>query len=661
MNKDERYMYCARRITSIQNDYAMLNEERRQAHKYYRGDSDIVEVIKDRSKATTTDLMDTIEWAMPAILESLAGSDNFIRIEPVSEEDSVAADYQNLLVEHQLRERNNWYLICHDWIKDALLMKIGAIKYQWVVKDERIPKEYEGLTEMEYREIASRPDVEVVEVEEKIITEEQVEPETGALIQPRESVYRLKVNYVVHDEYPKLEVVPPEDFGINIDAKSVDEAEFVFHRSRLKKWQVEELYGKGVLENLQPGNDLSGLLKMLGVEQSRLEDLAPFHDFWDKDTESYIVYECYYRDDDGTPRITTICGNVVLLDEENKYRRPPFACITPVKMSHRLLGMSIYDLLKQIQSLRTVLLRQIVDNLYQSNFRRYFVDPERVNLQDYLNTNVTNAAIRTKGDPRVAVMPEMKAPLPAEVFQFWELLQLERDYHSGVPRSYQGVIPSVIHRTARGLNQQFQLASQRIQSLTRLIAEMGLKDLIKSMIDMNIMFMTKKTSLRHLNKWVEITPDNIIGRFDIKITVGLGVPSKENIIVQCQQLLGIYAQLFRAGIPVVNAQNVFNLMKQMLDAMGLKNSGDFITDPKVVERLSQIYLLLMQLAGNNPQIMQPVAETMLLMGVPVKELQAQVASAMTPEQTGSEAPTQAAQPIQPHAPRTTPQGRGFYP
>lgn len=655
MTREERQQFCVNQIRRIQNEMAMLNADREEALRFYRSDPTIVEIIKDRSQITTNDLADTVEWAMPALLEIFAGNDEFISVEPAQEEDVEAAKFQDLLINYQIRERNNWYMICQDWIKDCLMMKIGAIKYKWHKEREHIDKEYDDLNEMEYQRIINQPNAEILEMEEKIEQPEVVNPLTNELVAPRVSKYRVKVRYIIEDEYPKLEVIPPEDFGINITARSVEEADFVYHRTRLKKWQIAQIYGPEFIDEIIGGKDIGGWQK--SVEQARFEDISSYYD---KDKDEYIVYECYFRDDDGTPRIMTLCGNSILLDEENKYRKPPFACITAIKMSHRLMGLSFYDILKNIQRLRTVLLRQIVDNLYQSNFRRYFIDPERVNLNDYLNTNVTNAAIRVKGDPRFSVMPEQKAPLPPEVFQFWELLQIERDYHSGVPRSYQGVMPSVVHRTARGQQQQVQLASQRIQSMARLIAEMGLKPLIKSMIDMNIMFLNKKVSTRYLNKWIEISPDNIIGKFDIKVNVGLGVPSKDSIIVQCQQLLGIYAQIFKAGLPVVNANNVYNVLKEMLNAMGLKNTGDFITDPGVITRLGQLYIFLIQAVGQDQALLQQITETMAMAGVPVQEIQAQIASAMTPEQIGSEAPTQATQPIQPIAPRTTPEGRGFY-
>jgi hypothetical protein len=197
--------------------------------------------------------------------------------------------------------------------------------------------------------------------------------------------------------------------------------------------------------------------------------------------------------------------------------------------------------------------------------------------------------------------------------------------------------------------------------MARIIAEIGIKPLVSDIIDLNIKFLKKKTAIRYLNEWIEINPDNLVGKFDISVNVGLGVPDKQSIIVQDQQLLGIYSQLFRAGVPVVNAQNVYNLMKQMLDAMGMKNTGDYITDPQVPQRLLQLFQVAMPLIQQNPQLGQFLMETLSLAGVPMSHLQQQIQAAMTQQQLGAEAPAQAAQPEQPVNPRTIPEGRGYYP
>jgi len=131
--------------------------------------------------------------------------------------------------------------------------------------------------------------------------------------------------------------------------------------------------------------------------------------------------------------------------------------------------------------------------------------------------------------------------------------------------------------------------------MARLIAEMGVAPLVTDVVDLNIRFLKKKTSVRYLNSWKDISPDNIIGKYDSIVNVGLGTGNKQQTIVNVQQLLGLYAQIQKAGVPIVTPQNVYNAMKELIKAMGFRNTADFVSDPAFNERIKRLLMMLMQL------------------------------------------------------------------
>lgn len=652
MTQQERINWCLDWIKKIQQENSTLSSNRTDALKFYQGDPDIVKVIEGRTKVTTSDLMDTIEWAKPALLEIFAGNDEVVSLRPASEEDVSAVKKQDLLVNYQMRIKNKWYLVMHDWISDALLMKTGGVKYQWFQDVKIIEKTYEGLNELEYQAKISESDVEILSHEEVLLQEAVIDALTGIMVSPAIIEHNLTVRYRIEDEYPLIEAVPPEELGFPITTRDIEDADFVYHCSRMPKWKFIKKYGKDKLDECEY---IQESYEKDNVRQQRFKDLGGVYFFYDGLKKEYIVYECYFYDDDGTPRIVTLCGDISLKDDKNPYEKPPFHVITPIKMAHRVCGFSFYDLLKEIQKLRTELLRQIIDNLYQANFRRYFGDPDRLNMDDFLNLNVTNALIRTRGDPSTVVMSESKAPLPAETFTFWEMLNVEKDYHSGIPRTWQGVTPRMAHRTFRGQAQQVQLASQRVQAIARLIAEMGIAPLVNDIVNLNIKFLKKKTSIRYLNEWIEISPDNIVGKYDIAINVGLGTASKENTVIQMQQLLGLYAQIYKAGIPIITAQNAYNAIKEMVNAMGFKNTSDFVTDPQLYETVKTLIMAIQPYAQQDPQLMAVVQRIMAIAGVLPEQSQI---SAGTFE--GQETPAQAIQPGQPSSAILRASSGGFY-
>ncbi len=616
MKKIDVVEFCLSNINRIQQQHRELSKNRQEAQTFYMNDPSIVEAPEGRSKITTTDLQDIVEWAKPALLELLAGNKEIFSLTPVTPEDVEPCNNMTLLINHQLRVKNNWYILMHDWLHDAMLSKVGVLKYQWYLNKKTFKKTYEGLTKDEITAIIERPDINIDSVEEIPIKDSQYD-ENGNLISPAEFRYNATVLQNVEDEYPLLEIVPPEDFGCPIDSIDVDNADFVYHYTRIERWRLKELYGSDKLELLENAisQDNIGYIE----KEVRLRDLKSDSAnvvIYDKEAQKYHIYECYYRDKEtGTPMITTICGNVVLKEEENPYGRPPFRIIPLIRLSHRLYGLSFYDIMKELQKLRTELTRQIMDNIYQANYRRYFVDIDRVNLDDYLNNVVTNAMVRVRGNPHECVFPEIKAPLPQETFSLLEMLNIEKDYHSGVPRSYQGVLPNVQHRTFRGQAQQVQLASQRLQMIARMVAEVGISPLVNDIIDMNIKFLNKNTMVRYLNKYVEISPDNIVGKFDISVNVGLGTSTKENLVIQMQQLLGIYAQLYKSGVPIVTSENVYNVIKTMLEGMNIKNAFDYVTDPKQVELVGNLIQAIAPFSQQMPQIAPLIQQVMAAFGI----------------------------------------------
>src|SRR5262249_12297079 len=97
--------------------------------------------------------------------------------------------------------------------------------------------------------------------------------------------------------------------------------------------------------------------------------------------------ECYIKadwDGDGIAerRKVTVAGSGrEILDNEPWDGPVPFISVTPILMPHRFFGLSIADLIMDLQLIKSTILRQILDNLYLSNNGRHIVS-DQVNLDD---------------------------------------------------------------------------------------------------------------------------------------------------------------------------------------------------------------------------------------------------------------------------------------
>ena len=63
----------------------------------------------------------------------------------------------------------------------------------------------------------------------------------------------------------------------------------------------------------------------------------------------------------------------------------PFVSLTPIPMPHRFFGLSVADLVMDLQLIKSSILRQILDNLYLSNNGRHIIS-DQVNLDDMMTS-----------------------------------------------------------------------------------------------------------------------------------------------------------------------------------------------------------------------------------------------------------------------------------
>lgn len=153
-----------------------LSEARLTAISYYEGNK-FGDEVKDRSQVVMRTVLEAVEWVLPALLKIFTASDKICIIEPpnpppgrtdqitlaqLEQKAEQATDYIN----HILMRDNDGFLLLHDWFKDALLEKVGWVKYWFDTQKDVEIKTYTGLTREEYDELLGEDaDVEVVKLE----------------------------------------------------------------------------------------------------------------------------------------------------------------------------------------------------------------------------------------------------------------------------------------------------------------------------------------------------------------------------------------------------------------------------------------------------------------------------------------------------------------
>lgn len=130
---------------------ADLTNDRAKAMSYYLGDmSQDMPAQDGRSRAVSTDVMDTIEGLMPSLMDIFCGSDEVVRFEPVGPEDEQAAQQETDYVNHVFMQQNPGFMTLYAFIKDALLQKVGIVKVWWEEREEEQRETYYDMTDEQY-------------------------------------------------------------------------------------------------------------------------------------------------------------------------------------------------------------------------------------------------------------------------------------------------------------------------------------------------------------------------------------------------------------------------------------------------------------------------------------------------------------------------------
>jgi len=587
MDNDQLGSVVSREITESLNHFdTEFAQDRIDALDYYLG-RPLGNEVEGRSSVISTEVADVVEQIMPSMMRVFTGTDKVVRFSPRTEEDVEKAEQATDYVNFVLQNDNDYYRILYNFIKDSLLFKIGVVKVAWDEVDEVKMETYEGLTDSELALLLANPDVEIVEQDTQVVI--AADKELGI-----EEVANFDVTLKVKTKSGRIRVenVPPEEFLVSRRAKSLDDARFICHRTTMT---VSELVSMGYDQDEIEAHAGVGELDTEHERRKRFGDLDPAtqYNFVDPSQREVPVYESIIKvdyDEDGVAELRRVLsigesGEYVLENDIIDYI--PFAVISPILMPHRLIGRSIFDLTKDLQVIKSTLMRQYLDSTYLSVMPRIVAVEGQVNIDDLLDGSA-GGIIRTRSAG--AVQPLNTGGVGAEIQPLMRYLDEVKEQRTGISKHSAGLDPNALQSsTAAAVAATVKGASQKIESICRTIAETGMKDLYRIVLKLVSTYQQQERVIRLRNKFVPIDPREFEG-FDITVNVGLGTMDEAEkmgrlmeIIVKQEQIL----QTLGANNPLVSMEQYANTLRQYVELAGLKDASRYFKDPAEIQMAQQ--------------------------------------------------------------------------
>lgn len=377
----------------------------------------------------------------------------------------------------------------------------------------------------------------------------------------------------------KAEGCPPEEVLVNTDCRSIDDPRFIAHRRRVPVSDLLSLgYPKKKVEALPDDTELEADRERHGRHD---QDGTWFRsDDGDKSQRMVTLTEAYIKvdqDGDGVAefRRVVVAGDTVFENEVTDDH--PFALFSPVLMPYKVIGLSMYDLVEDLQRIKTALTRQVLDNVYLSNMQRTEVVDGQVNMDDLLSPQ-PGGMVRVKAP---GMTRDITVPFIAEAGMAL-ITQIDgvRDTRTGVTEMNSALNSESLAKSnigSEGVAAMQQAGAQRIELIARVLAETGIKRLWLLMLKNVSQYQDRTQQIRLNGKWLEIDPREWKNKYDMTVSVGIGTAGKQQQVQNLMMLGTAQREAFQIGL--ATPQNIYHTLTKLTEAMGYKDSDQFFTMP----------------------------------------------------------------------------------
>lgn len=567
-----------------------LMTARTDALRYYKQEP-YGDEMEGQSKIVTSEVADTVESLMPSLMRVFAGTDQVVSFTPRKVGDEKWAKEANDYIPHVLMRENDGYRLFYWFCKDALMYRLAGgcvdLEQKEQSKSERIePTPFDAYA------------VARLQLEEKAkavgaTLEFSVEPVEGAPVPTvqGEVTTTRKVWKVIADN------IAPEDILITADCRDIDDASFVGFRKRVT----------------------SSALRALGIEQYRIDELNSDRSYTMEQTQRnpddvgnsprmqkgdsekpfwlVVAYVKFDADGDGISEMLRVVyahagGNTAEIIEDDEWTdgEAPVFIGSPILMSHTIAGRSLFDQVKDLQDISTVLTRGLLDNVYMTNRPRPVVS-DRVNLADVIDW--------TPGQP----IRLMQGANPAERHVEWlqpdsivapalsaiQHVDSMKEKRTGITAYNQGLDANSLNKTATGIGIIASAAEQRMELIARTLAEGPFKRMFR------LLYRAVKRRAKEVPgpvnywnglTWMQCDPSQWPDDMDLVVDVGPGTGNKQlqiqNLLMMGQAQEKLVAAQGGPNGPLVTPIHIANTVRKMGEALGFKDTSQFVaTDDEV--------------------------------------------------------------------------------
>jgi hypothetical protein len=409
-----------------------------------------------------------------------------------------------------------------------------------------------------------------------------VDPMTGQpVMAPPAMVHDVQIKRITKDGRIRIMAVPPEELLLDRRARSFDDSTIIAHRQMATMADLLAMgYDQDEIEENMSSTDLDSNDEYLARQP--LSTTFGTNDAANPMMRRVLYIEAYSRvdfDNDGIAELRKVCcmggGYKVVRNLPASYI--PFADFPcdPEPHTSPLEAMSIFDITRDLQEIKSEILRNTLDSLAQSIHPRTAVVEGQVNIDDVLN-NETGAIIRMRA-------PGMVQPLTTPfvgqaAFPMMEYMDQIKEDRTGMSKAAMGLNADALQSSTKAaVNATINASQGRIELTARILAE-GMKKLFKGILFLATTHQDKARMVRMRNEWVQIDPRFWDVGMDANINIALGNGDTNEKLQALMIIMSKQEQILQQlgpTNPLVTPQQFSNTLRKIVELSGFKDATSF--------------------------------------------------------------------------------------
>ena len=552
---------------------AEITEPRLKSQRYYDGEVDIG-YEDGRSRVVATKCREVVKSLKPSIQRVFLSTENVVEFVPRMPEDVEMCEQMTKFANYKFMQ-NNGYRLLNDVFQDAMVKKCGIAKVMYEDKTTSEIHEFRNLTDEEFKYLIEPDEVTVLEHtknSETTIVEEDIEEQT--------IIHDVKISRQKTRGDIAITSIPPEEFFVDRNARSIDDFFVVGHRTDMT---IGDLLGMGFdhdeVHNLQ-GNmstfeaESEFERRNYAVDEDEDESVDPT-------SRKVVVTEAYMKiDKEGTGKPLMyrfiLGGSGYKMLSCELADQVPFAIFEVDPEPHAFFGSSLVDLVMDDQDAATSMLRGVLDNVALTNNPGLEIVDGQVSVDDLLNNEIGRIVrVKQQGSIREQVVPfTAGSTLPA--LQYFDSLVENK---TGVSKASQGLDANVLQSaSATAIAATMQGAAGQAEVVARNLAEGGMRQLFRLIATVIINNTDKEEIIRLNNEFVEVDPRSWDSDADMMVNVGIGTgreAEKSAVLRETLQMQMSVWQQYGPTNGLVTMTNVRNTLADLLTSVGLRNTDRY--------------------------------------------------------------------------------------